>query len=360
MAKEYNIAVMPGDFIGKEVTTEALRILNSTGEKYGFRLNKTNYPHGGEHYIKTGELLTEDTIKELRDHDAIFLGAVGHPDLKKGEVEGGILLKMRFDLDQYVNFRPSKLYEGVEAPIRKLHPDLPNGSELIVVREGTAGLYKGNGGIERDGKGNVKKAWEVMEYKDFEVDRICRYAFNLAQEKGLPITLGYKSNVLKNVSAELWQPIFEKMGKEEFPNVPRDYQHIDALNGPKLISNSPKDLGIIVTGNMFGDIITDLTASLYGGMGVGSSACINPEGTSMFEPLHGSSHKDYGKGVVSPVAAILSGALMLNHLGEREAARGIESAVEGILAKRKIPNMTIHSGVPTTKQTDYILEELLK
>ncbi len=357
---EYNIAVMPGDFIGKEVTPEAEKVLDSAASKYGFKLNRTNYPHGGEHYIATGELLTDSTIEELRGHDAIFFGAVGHPDLKKGEVERGILLKMRFDLDQYVNLRPSKLYAGVDAPIRKIHPDLENGSELIVVREGTAGLYKGNGGVEKDAEGNVTKAWEVMEYTDKEVDRVCKYAFELARSKNLPITLAFKSNVLKNVSAELWQPRFEKMAEEEYSDVKSTYAHIDALNGPWLISSSPKDLGVIVTGNMFGDIITDLTASLYGGMGVGSSACINPEGTSMFEPLHGSSPNDYGKAVVSPIAAILSGALMLDHLGEREAAKGIETAVEAVLAEGSIPDMTINSGVPTPIQTRMVLEEFFR
>jgi len=199
-----------------------------------------------------------------------------------------------------------------------------------------------------------------MEYTSAEVKRVCRYAYELAKEKGLPLTLGFKSNVLKNVSAELWQPIFEEMGREEFPDVPSNYAHIDALNGPWLISSSPKNLGVIVTGNMFGDIITDLTTSLYGGMGVGSSACINPAGTSMFEPIHGSSPDDYGNGTVSPIAAILSGGLMINHLGEREAAQGVETAVETVLASGRIPNMTTSSGVCTSRQTDMVLEEMFR
>jgi len=358
MERVYDIAVMPGDFIGKEVTPEAEKVLDASASKHGFEIRKTNYPHGGEHYIETGKLLTDAEIRELRDHHAILFGAVGHPDLQKGEVERGILLKMRFDLDQYVNLRPSKLYNGVDAPIRKIHPDLEDGSELIVVREGTAGLYKGNGGVERDSDGNVTRAWEVMDYTREEVDRVCKYAFELAENKGLPITLAFKSNVLTNVSANLWQPRFEWMA-EQFPGVSANYKHIDALNGPLLISNSPKDLGVIVTGNMFGDIITDLTASLYGGMGVGSSGCINPGGTSMFEPLHGSSPKDYGNGTVSPIAAILSTGLMLEHLGEVDAAKGIETAVERVLASGKIPNMTTNSGVPTKRQTEMILEELV-
>lgn len=360
MGKEYNIAVMPGDFIGKEIMPHEMRILDAVADKYGFNLNKTDWPHGGEHYIETGELLTDRDITELKDYDAIAFGAVGHPDLKKGEVEQGILLKMRFDLDQYVNLRPSKLYAGVDAPIRKLHPDLPDGFELIVVREGTGGLYKGKGGVTRNDAGEVTAAQQIMDYTAEEVDRVTRYAFELAKEKDMPVTLGFKSNVLKYVSAELWQPRFEKIAAEEFPDVKSNYLHIDALNGPWLVSNSPKDLGVILTGNMFGDILTDLTASLFGGMGVGASACINPYGTSMFEPLHGSSPSDYNKGIVSPVAAILSGALMLDNIGEEDAAKGLEAAVEGVLAEGKIPNFTTSSGVSTTQQADYILEELMR
>lgn len=359
---EYNLAVMPGDFIGKEVVAEEMKVLGAVAKKYGFSLRTTHYPHGGEHYAKTKKLLTDSDIRELEGHDAIVFGAVGHPDLKRGEVERGILLKMRFDLGQYVNLRPSKLYAGVDTPIKKLHPDLPDSFELIVVREGTGGLYKGGGETVKEG-GEIVSASQVMHYTAEEVDRINRYAFELARTKAkggkpAPVTLALKSNVLLHVSADLWQPRFEAMARREFPDVPANYEHIDALNGPLLISNSPKDLGIIVTCNMFGDIITDLTSSLFGGMGVGASGCINPKGTSMFEPLHGSSPKDYGKGTVSPIAAILSGALMLENIGETDAARDLEGAVERVLAQGKIPNFTTASGVATKQQTEYVLEEI--
>ena len=364
MTKEYSLGNMPGDFIGKDVNREELKVLKLVSEMYGFKLNFTDYPHGGEHYISTGELLNDRLIREFEDHDAMLLGAVGHPDLKKGEVERGILLKIRFDMDQYINLRPSKLYAGVDAPIKKLHPDLPDGYKLIVVREGTAGLYKGKGSIKIENGYIV--AQQIMEYTDREVDRVNRYAFNLAREKGgdnpSRVTLALKSNVLEYVSAGLWQPRFESMAKNEFPDVQADYAHIDAMNGPWMVSNSPESLDIIVTGNMFGDIVTDLTASLFGGMGVGASACLNPSynGTSMFEPLHGSSPKDYNKSVVSPIAAILSGALMLENIGEKEAAKTIETAVENVLASGRIPDLTIHSGVPTEKQTEMVLKEIME
>ncbi len=362
-----NIAEMPGDFIGKEVVAEEKRVLNAAGEKYGFTIKTTHYPHGGEHYVKTGELVTDSIIGELKGHDAIMFGAVGHPDLNHGEVEGGVLLRMRFDLDQYINLRPSKLYAGVDAPIRKLHPELKDGYKLIVVREGVAGIYRGNGSLRTLPDGKTLVATEVMEYSSQDVERVLDYAFGVAINEGeernpLPLTMGFKSNVLKNVSAGVWQPVFNEIAaKEEHSLVKSNYAHIDALVGPWLINNPlPENGWVIVTGNMFGDILTDLTASLFGGMGVGASGCINPHGTSMFEPIHGSSPKDYGKGNVSPIAAILSGAMMLEHIGKTDAAKGIEAAVTKVLASGRIPNLTTASGVPTQKQTEMVLDELLK
>ena len=365
MGKTYRLAIMPGDFIGKEVVAEEMRVLEVLAKKFGLQYTTTHYPHGGEHYVKTGELLPDSVVRELKDHDAIVFGAVGHPNLIKGEVEQGILLKIRFDLDQYVNLRPAKLYRGVDVPIKKLHPSLPDGYELIVVREGTSDLYTGKGEVKKNQAGSVVYATQIMEYTDLQVDRVDRYAFELARRKksetgkDYPVVLGGKSNVLTNVFASLWQPRFEAMGKNEYPDVKIHYQHIDALNGPLLVSSSPEWFNIIVTGNMFGDIITDLTASLFGGMGVGASGCINPKGTSMFEPIHGSSPKDYGKGTVSPIAAILSGSLMLKEIGEEAAGIALEKAVETVLASGKIPNLTIHSGVSTREQADLIIKELL-
>ncbi|MBA3047649.1 3-isopropylmalate dehydrogenase [Patescibacteria group bacterium] len=354
MGKVYNLAVVPGDFIGKEVVEEEMKVLKIIAEQFGFAFKVTLYPHGGEYYIKTGELLSDSTLAELRGHDAIVFGAVGHPELQKGEVEKGILLKIRFGLDQYINLRPSKLYAGVDAPIRKIHPGLPDDYEITVVREGVGGLYKGIGSYD----GVVAR--QEMNYTNAEVERILRYAYELARDKGQELILGFKSNVLEYVSAQQWQPMFEKMGKKIYPEVLAKYAHIDALNGPMLINSIPQESFVIVTGNMFGDVITDLTASLFGGMGVGASACINPYGTSMFEPIHGSSPKDYGKGTVSPVAAILSGVLMLKNLGEEKAAKKLELSVVNVLKQGKIPDFTINSGVPTKQQTQYIMEEIKK
>lgn len=366
--KQHYIASMPGDFIGKEVVAEEWRVLEAVAQKYGFSFKVTHYPHSGEHFLKTGELLPDSVIRELKDHEAIAFGAVGHPEVEKRNVsvEQGILLKMRFDMGQYINLRPSKLYKGVDTPIRRIHPDLPNGYELIVVREGTGDLYKGKGSIETLPDGTII-AQQIMDYNSQEVDRAVRYAFELAREKGketggkpFPVTLGFKSNVLEYVSRGLWQPRFQQIAKEEYPDVPSNYGHIDAIAGPWLISQLQKEPWILLTGNMFGDIITDEITELFGGMGGGPSACINPKGTSMFEPIHGSSPKDYGKNNVSSIAAILAGALMLKNIGEKEAAKGLEAAVERVLAQGKIPNFTINSGVSTTQQTQYVLEELAR
>ncbi len=359
MADELNIAKIPGDFGGKEVMEEEMKVLHSAAAKYGFVIRETFYPHGGEHYVATGELLPDTVLEELKQHDAIAFGAVGHPDLTKGEVERGVLLKIRFGLEQYVGLRPSKLYAGVDAPVRKIHPDLEDDYEIVVVRENTGGLYKGLGDVEKDASGRVVHAWQIMDYTRPEVERIVRYAFETAREKGgekpWPVVLGFKSNVLDYVSAQLWQPVFEEIAATEYADVPSSYAHIDALNGPKLISTIPKDSWVMVTGNMFGDVITDLTSSLFGGMGVGASACINPKGVSMFEPVHGSAYDNSGKGLLSPIAAIFSGAIMLRHVGKTAAADGIEKAVERVLAAGKIPDLTADSGV----QTRFVLEELM-
>lgn len=354
MEKIYNLAVMPGDFIGKEVVKEEMKVLEIIAEQFGFAFKITHYPHGGEHYVKTGELLSDSVLVELRDHDAIVFGAVGHPELKKGEVERGILLKIRFGLDQYINLRPSKLYAGVDAPIKMIYPDLPEDYEIIVVREGVGGLYKGIGSYD----GVVAR--QEMNYTNAEVERALRYAYELARDKEQDLVLGFKSNVLEYVSAQQWQPMFEKMGENTYPEVSAKYAHIDALNGPDLVGIANKKSYVIVTGNMFGDMITDLLAFLFGGMGAGASACINPYGTSMFEPLHGSSPKDYGNGTVSPVAAILSGALMLEKLGEKEAAEKLESNIANVLKQRKIPDFTVNSGVSTQQQTQHIIKEVKK
>ena len=365
---EYNIAVMPGDFCGKEFTPEALKVLRVAADKYGFSLKTEEYPHSGEHTLKTGEIISDSTIRELEDHAAILFGAVGHPDCpREKKIERSLLLKLRFDLDQYINLRPSKLYEGVDAPIKKLHPDLPIGYEIIFVREGVKGLYRGKGGIVEDEIEGII-ATQIMEYSSRDVDRMNRYAFELAREKNrdrpldhpMIVLLAGKTNVLDYVFDQLWEPRFHEMGDTEFPDVMRDYVHIDALNGPLLIDHLPnkKDGFIVVTSNMFGDIITDLTASLFGGMGIGYSGCINPDGISMFEPIGGSSPKDYGKNVICPIAAILSGRMMLEHLGEEKAAQGIEDAVAKVLREGKIPNLTTESGVPTQKQTEYVIEAL--
>lgn len=368
MGKEYNIAVMPGDFIGKEVTPEAQKVVQKAAEMCGFTLRTQHFPHGGEHYKKTNILLPDSVISEFQDFDAIFLGAVGHPEVESSLLEREVLLKIRFDLDQYINLRPSKLYPSVNAPFKLLHPHLPDGYQLITVREGVAGLYRHPGKIETREDGQ-RVATQIMEYTEADINRTNAYAFALADkmyQEGtpMPVILAGKSNVLKAVFG-LWKELFDETRKQ-YAHIPSgvegDYLHIDALIGPRLISKGQLPKGehgfIVVTSNMFGDILTDLTAALAGGMGVGYSGCINPEGTSMFEPIHGSSPKDYGKHVVSPIAAILSGMLMLRELGEKQAADTIDTAVENVLKEGKIPDFTTESGVSTQQQTTYVLEDM--
>ena len=361
---EYDIGVMPGDYLGKEVTAEALKVMQKAAEFYGFTLRTEHYPHGGEHFRETGELLPDHVLNELRDFKAYLFGAVGDPDVDPSKLEREILLKMRFELDQYINFRPSKLYEGVDSCLKRNQPDLPYGFEIIVFREGVEGLYTGKGGVERDASGKVIKATQIMEYTLEGVERINRQAFAYATKrkeggKDMPVILGGKSNVLEYVFQELWMPNFEEVGST-FPDIERHYRHIDALTGPG--TNSAlinRETGIIiVTSNMFGDIITDKITEDTGGMGGGPSGSMNPEGTSMFEPIGGSSPKDYGKAVACPVGAILSGALLIRHLGEEEAAVSIETAVENACRSGRIPDFTIGSGVKTQQQTQAILEEM--
>jgi len=364
--RELRIAVMPGDFIGPEVVAEGLKVLDAESRKYGFATKLTNYPHGGKHYLETGETLPDSVIDELRQHDAIYFGAVGYPSdmIPPGVLEKGVLLKMRFDLDQYANVRPTRLYRGVQTPLKTLKV----GDELVVVRENTEDVYRGYGFTYKMPGGEVV-AVQQMTYTGSGVDRINKFAFELATKmakrrgRQIKLTLGHKANVLEYVFKQLWVPRFYEMAKR-YPDVKAEDRYIDAISGPGLIGN-PGSFDVIVTSNMFGDIITDLTAAIYGGMGVAASGNINPDGVSMFEPIHGSSPKDAGKNVVSPIGAILSMKMLLEYLGEKLhdddlgfAAHDIESSVEDVLAEGKIPNFTVESGVPTQQQTEYVLERI--
>ncbi|MBN2072532.1 MAG: 3-isopropylmalate dehydrogenase [Actinobacteria bacterium] len=320
----YRIAVIPGDGTGPEVVREGIKVLEAAGEKHGISYDFTEFDFGGEHYLKTGETLPDSAIDDLRKFRAIFLGAIGHPDVAPGILETGILLKLRFALDQYINLRPVKLYPGVDTPLKGKKPE---DIDFIVIRENTGGVYTGNGGTTRKGT-PYEVAVQVMVYDRQMVDRCLKYAFEMAVERkkeGKPgnLTLVHKTNVLTYVG-DLWFRAFTEMAKN-YPGIKTDYNHIDAAT--MWTVKNPEWYDVMVTSNMFGDIITDLGAMVQGGMGIAAGGNINPAGTSMFEPIGGSAPKYTGKNVINPLAAIEAGRMMLKHLGEDAAARSIESAV---------------------------------
>lgn len=339
----YKIAVVGGDGIGPEVIAEGLKVLKAASKKYDFTLETTDFDFGGERYLKTGDILSDKEVDELRKFDAIYLGGIGHPDVKPGILEKGILLKLRFDLDQYINLRPVKLYPNVKTP---LEGKAPEDIEYTVFRENTGGLYTGVGEFQNKGTKD-EVAIQSMVYSYKQVERCIRYAFNYLQLahkkrpwKGLSpedrkngkiakLTLCGKTNVLTYVF-DLWQRVFDEVAKD-FPNIIADYCHVDAIC--IYMVENPKRFNGIVTSNMFGDIITDLAAALQGGMGVAASGNINPNGVSMFEPVHGTAPSFAGKGVINPIATILTAMLMLHSLGEYEAARAIDKAVEKTVSK---------------------------
>ena len=325
----HKIAVMPGDGTGPEVTAEAVKVLKAAAAKFGFKVELTEFDFGGERYKRTGELLPDSAVEELRKFDAILLGAIGHPDVAPGILEKGILLKARFALDQYINLRPVKLYPGVQTPLKDKGP---GDIDFVVVRENTGDLYTGAGGFSMKGTPQ-EVAVQTAIYSRFQVDRCLRYAFNYAQNYGRKsrgkaakntLALCGKTNVLTYIY-DLWERAFHEMGRKEFPEVAREYYHVDATC--MWFVKNPEWFDVIVTGNLFGDIITDLGAMIQGGMGIAAGGNINPEGVSMFEPIGGSAPKYTGQGVINPLAAICAMQMMLATLGEDKAAAAVEDAV---------------------------------
>ena len=321
--KVYSIATIPGDGIGPEVTNVALNVLKKIGKIHNFKYNITEYPHGGEHYHKTGEVLSDETMESLKKHDVIYLGAVGSPKVKPGIVEKGLLLGLRFGFDQYINLRPVKLYPGVETPIKgKTEKDI----DYIVVRENTGGLYTGIGGFTMKGTED-EVAINSMVYNYKQVSRCLRYAFELAKTRPRKtLALVGKTNVL-TYAFDLWDRVFNEMGDKEFPEIKREYYHVDATCMHMV--NQPERFDVVVTSNMFGDIITDLAAMTQGGMGMGASGNMNPNKTtpSMFEPLHGSAPDIAGQNKANPMAAVMSLKMMLEFMGEQNAAEDIDKAI---------------------------------
>ena len=331
-----DLAVIGGDGIGPEVTAEALKVLRAAVPS-GVKLETTDYDLGARHWHATGETLTDETLERLKRHDAILLGAVGDPTVPSGVLERGLLLKLRFALDHHVNLRPSKLYPGVTGPLRT---DAP--IDFVVVREGTEGPYTGNGGSLRTGTEH-EVATEVSLNTAFGIERVVRDAFARAQARPRKkLTLVHKNNVLV-YAGHLWKRVFDAVAAE-YPQVATDYLHVDAAT--IFLTTAPERFDVIVTDNLFGDILTDLAAAVTGGIGLAASGNVNPSGDfpSMFEPVHGSAPDIAGTGKADPTAAVLSGALLLHHLAARgsaaensalaAAARAIEAAVEADLAER--------------------------
>jgi len=320
--KTYNIAVIPGDGTGPEVVREGTKVLKAAAEKYNFKIDFTEYDFGGDRYLATGEILPEGASKELGQYDAIYLGAIGHPGVKPGILEKGILLKLRFDLDQYINLRPVKLYPGVETPLKDKGPQ---DIDYVVVRENTGGLYTGIGGFTMKGTPD-EVAVQSMVYNRKQVERCLRYAYEYTRKRNKRNTLALcgKTNVLTYVY-DLWERAFHEIGDQDYADIKQEYYHVDATC--MWMVKNPEWFDVIVTGNMFGDIITDLGAITQGGMGIAAGGNINPEGVSMFEPIGGSAPKYTGKNVINPLAAIASGQMMLEHLGECEASDAIEKSI---------------------------------
>ncbi|MBU0990877.1 MAG: 3-isopropylmalate dehydrogenase [Proteobacteria bacterium] len=353
MGNTYKIAIIPGDGTGPEVVREGIKVLNASAKKHGFKLDMTEFDYGGDRYLKTGEVLPETAADDLKKFNAIYLGAIGHPDVKPGILEKGILLKLRFELDQYINLRPVKLYPGVETPLKNKGPQ---DIDYVVVRENTGGIYTGIGGISMKGTQN-EVAIQSMVYNRFQVERCLRYAFELTRKRNKNNTLALvgKTNVLTFVY-DLWERAFHEIGKADYPDIKREYYHVDATC--MWMVKNPEWFDVLVTGNLFGDIITDLGAITQGGMGIAAGGNINPEGVSMFEPIGGSAPKYTGKNVINPLAAICSGAMMLDTLGETTASDEIEQAVMEITANKMKSLDAGKMGYSTSEIGDMVAERV--
>jgi 3-isopropylmalate dehydrogenase len=356
----YKIAVIPGDGTGPEVTAEAVKVLKAAASKFNFKVDLTEFDFGGERYKRTGETLPDSAVKELRKFNAILLGAIGHPEVAPGILEKGILLRLRFELDQYINLRPVKLYPGVETPLKDKGPDDIN---FVVVRENTGDMYTGTGGFTMKGTPQ-EVAVQSAVYSRFQVDRCLKYAFEYARKYGKKATgrgehntlaLCGKTNVLTYIY-DLWERAFHEMGQENYPDIKREYYHVDATC--MWMVKNPEWFDVIVTGNMFGDIITDLGAIVQGGMGIAAGGNINPEGVSMFEPIGGSAPKYTGKGVINPLAAICAGQMMLASLGEEKAADAVERAVIFATANKIKSLQAGKMGYSTSHVGDIVTEKV--
>jgi isocitrate/isopropylmalate dehydrogenase len=371
--KRYKIPTIAGDGVGPEVMAEGKKVLQSAGEKYGFDVEWKDYPHGAEHYLKTGELISEDALKELSNYPAIYLGSVGDARVPPGVLERGVLFALRFYFDQYINLRPIRLLEGVETPIRDKGPDDIN---YVVVRENSEDLYIGVGGRAR--RGSVRREGEVIRnlYSvkfglDIDSDsdeiayqvglisaegtrRVMRYAFDLAARRREHVSSVDKMNAMTEIYG-FWREIFAEIAAD-YPNVKTDYNLVDAMT--MWLVKNPEWFDVVVAPNLFGDIITDLGAMVQGGLGLAPGGNINPDGTSMFEPIHGSAPKYKGLNKVNPIATIWAGAMLLDSLGESQASSGVLSAIECNLRAHKVRTFDLGGHATTSDVGNDITKHL--
>ena len=324
----YKIAVVPGDGTGPEVVVEGLKALDAVAKKVGFKYETNEFDFGGDRYLRTNEVLPETAVDDLRGFNAIYLGAIGHPDVQPGILEKGILLKLRFELDQYINLRPVKLYPNVDTPLKDKGPEE---IDFVVVRENTEGIYTGAGGFFKKGTPDEVAVQESINTRK-GVERCLRYAFDYTRrrKKENTLTLCGKTNVL-TFAFDLWERAFHEVGAADYPEIKRDYAHVDAIC--MWMVKNPEWFDVIVTDNIFGDIITDLGAMIQGGMGIAAGGNINPEGVSIFEPIGGSAPKYTGQNIINPIAAIGACQLLIDTLGEEEGARILENAIVSTVAK---------------------------
>ncbi len=371
----YNIALIPGDGIGAEIIREGRKVIEAASYKFGIEIKWNEYPFGAEHYLKTGELLPDSSLKEIEDMDAIYLGAVGDPRVKPGILEKEILLKARFYFDQYINLRPIRLYKGVPCPLKDKNPEDIN---FYVVRENTEDFYVGIGGrfkakTHQDNLEVLRKLYKTKIKVGFNLEqeeeiayqiglisksgtqRVMKYAFELAKKKDMKrVTSVDKANVLTNIYG-LWRDVFKEISTQ-YPDIETEFTFVDAIT--MWFVRKPEWFKIVVTPNMFGDIITDLGAMIQGGLGIAAGGNINPEGISMFEPIHGSAPKYKDKSIANPTATILAGAMMLDCLGESKVAKAIEDAVEKVLSEGKVRSHDLGGDSSTIEVGDEVVRKL--
>ena len=373
----YNIALIPGDGIGPEIIREGKKVIEAASSQYGLEINWTEFPFGAEHYLRTGELLPDSALKEIEDMDAIYFGAIGDPRVKPGILEKEILLKIRFYFDQYINLRPIRLYKGVPCPLKDKNPEDIN---FYVVRENTEDFYIGIGGrfkarTNQDHLEVSRKLYKAKIQVNFNLEqeeemayqigliskpgaqRVIKYAFELAKKKNLKrVTSVDKANVLTNIYG-LWRDVFKEISTQ-YPDIETELSFVDAIT--MWFVRKPEWFKVVVAPNMFGDIITDLGAMIQGGLGIAAGGNINPEGVSMFEPIHGSAPKYKGKSNANPVATIFAGAMMLDCLGEVKAAKAIEDATEKILSEGKVRSYDLGGNSSTIEVGDEVIKKLLE